>query len=488
MWSNLSLTAKGLILVSIPLLLEFAFVFLLTHYLQEAETEAQRAIEARHISDVVSQVTTDLYTLYKKVSLSADSIYEVRQQLDTSYTVGFDRVQQEYAQLDLLTRGRPDLNALVKQSSKSIQEARSILDEAIFKIRQGKIDEVIASHRPKTARLSQLLHGILASDLQIVAQHDRDYAASSNLRQAEIRSKVAQVSYCALVGSIIFNVLLAAFFFKTIVGRLLVMSENAAKLAADQPLHPPLGGHDEIGELDLAFHDMAKTIVESARMKQELVGMLTHDLRTPLTFIQGYLEMQKQGLLGESNERGQKLVRLADRNSFHMMGLINDLLDSQKIESDMLTIEQEEVCVAELFEAVRMTTEDWVAEHGIKFNIQDSDLFVTGDQEKLTRVLLNLVSNAVKYSKDGDTISLGANMTGNFVEMTVADQGPGIPKDMLKAVFERFQQVKGDSQATKGSGLGLAICKQLVNLHGGKIWVTSERNKGSVFHFTIPAA
>jgi len=216
--------------------------------------------------------------------------------------------------------------------------------------------------------------------------------------------------------------------------------------------------------------------------------MLTHDLRTPLTFIQGYLEMQKQGLLGESNERGQKLVRLADRNSFHMMGLINDLLDSQKIESDMLTIEQEEVCVAELFEAVRMTTEDWVAEHGIKFNIQDSDLFVTGDQEKLTRVLLNLVSNAVKYSKDGDTISLGAQMTGNFVEMTVADQGPGIPKDMLKAVFERFRQVQGDSQASKGSGLGLAICKQLVNLHGGKIWVTSERNKGSVFHFTIPAA
>jgi len=195
-----------------------------------------------------------------------------------------------------------------------------------------------------------------------------------------------------------------------------------------------------------------------------------------------------QGMLGELNERGKKLIKLANRNSFLMMGLINDLLDSQKIQSSMLTIECEDVCIAELFEEVRLIVADWVEEHGIEIKIQDSDLFVRGDQQKLCRVLLNLVSNAVKYSKEGDTISLGASQVLAQVEVTVADQGPGIPKDMLKAVFDRFQQVSTDAQAKKGSGLGLSICQDLVTLHGGRIWVTSERGRGSTFHFTLPAA
>lgn len=487
MWSNLSLTAKGLILFCVPLVFEFGFVFMLTNYLNEAEAEAQRAIEASRISNLVSQATTDIYTLYKKVSTSAATAYAVRERLDTSYQAVFDRVQLQYEKLDALTKDHPELNSNVRQSTKSIAEARAILDEAMTQIRSGHIEEVLATHRVKSERLGQLLHGVLANDLQIVARHEQEFALNSNLKQQQIRSRVAQLAYGALVFNIVLVLFMALFFFKTIVVRLKIMGENAARLASDKPLAPAQGGHDEIGELDLAFHQMADTIIESARLKQEFVSMLTHDLRTPLTFIQGYLEMQKQGLLGEANERGHKLARLADRNSFHMMGLINDLLDSQKIESNMLTIEQEEVCVAELFEQVRLILEDWVAEHGIKFQIEDSDLFVRGDQEKLVRVLLNLVSNAVKYSKEGDSIALGATESGKFVEITVADQGPGIPRDMLKSVFERFQQVGGDPQARKGSGLGLAICKQLVTIHGGKIWVSSERGQGSVFHFTVPS-
>jgi signal transduction histidine kinase len=488
MWPNLSLTAKGLILVCVPLLFEVGFFFVLTHFQQEAEMEAHRAVEARNISDRVSKVTADLYTLYNNVSYSSKSMRMVNGRVDLTYKRNFDRLVAQYAELDKLTENNPDLNKLVHQSSLRVAEAREILDQAVKYVQEGNLDYVIAHHEQQSDRLAELLTGVLSTSLQIVATHEHDFAEGSSKRQAEIRGKVMQLAIFALVGNIIFSVLLAWFLVKTVVTRVNVMRDNAVRLAANQPLRVRLSGHDEIAELDKAFHKMADSIIESSRMKQELVGMLTHDLRTPLTFIQGSLEMITQGQLGALNERGRKLVRLADRNSFFMMGLINDLLDSQKIQSNMMAIECEDVCIAELFEQVRLTVEDWVKEHGIAIKIEDSALFVRGDQEKLCRVLLNLVSNAVKYSKDGDTISLGAAQHESQVEVTVTDQGPGIPKDMLKAVFDRFQQVKGDTQAKQGSGLGLSICQDLVTLHGGKIWVTSERGQGSTFHFTLPVA
>jgi signal transduction histidine kinase len=482
---NLSLTAKGLILVAIPLLFQVCFVFLLTHFQQDAEMEAQRAIAARNISDHISVIMADAYNLY-------ESIYDFGHSrpghINLSFIKVMDRVTREYAELDQLTRDKPEINVLVKKSASSVAEAKEVLDQAVRAVETGNLERVYATKDENSEHLGKLLHGVLSTSLRIVAEHEQEFANSSNRRQAELRAKVMQLAFGVLAFNIIGSVLLALFFVKTVVTRLHIMSDNAVRLASNEPLHHHLSGGDEIAELDLAFHQMADTIVESSRMKQELVGMLTHDLRTPLTFIQGCLDMMTQGRLGELNDRGRKLIKLANRNSFFMMGLINDLLDSQKIQSHMMSIESEEVCIAELFEQVRLTVADWVEEHGIKIEIEDSDLFVKGDQEKLCRVLLNLVSNAVKYSKDGDTIALGARELKGQVEVTVADQGPGIPKEMLKAVFDRFQQVSTDGQARKGSGLGLSICQDLVSLHGGKIWVTSERGMGSTFHFTLPAA
>lgn len=112
---------------------------------------------------------------------------------------------------------------------------------------------------------------------------------------------------------------------------------------------------------------------------------------------------------------------------------------------------------------------------------------VQADVERIERVLFNLVSNAIRYSPSGGTIGLDAIKRFDAVEITVSDEGPGIPSNMLTTIFERFQQVKDtDRHNDKGSGLGLSICNSLVQLHGGKIWVTSEIGKGSTFHFTLP--
>jgi len=217
-----------------------------------------------------------------------------------------------------------------------------------------------------------------------------------------------------------------------------------------------------------------------------LVNMLTHDLRSPLTTIQGFFDLLSTGSFGELNQEGEKFVKLAERNSSVMMLLINDLLDIEKIKSGLMTLNTEDVEVSTLFEELKESNAAWIKQHGMELVIEDTDFVVHADAEKINRVLYNLVSNSVRYSRAGDKISLSAERRSNEVEIIVSDQGVGIPADKLESIFERFQQVSGDSKGASGSGLGLSICRSIVQLHNGKIWVTSEVDKGSTFHFTLP--
>lgn len=253
-------------------------------------------------------------------------------------------------------------------------------------------------------------------------------------------------------------------------------------------------GHWSEAERSLFFviHDMTDR-KELERARQELVAMLTHDLRSPLTTIRGMIEMAGDGMLGDLNERGVRLVKSAERNSLRMINLINDLLDIEKIKSGTMSLSQEPVVVQDLFDDVALSVSGWSAESSIAVKIEPSNLVVNGDREKLIRVIFNLVSNAIKFSPKGSEIVLFCTRQKNtdsgnsLVEITIADQGPGVAPNMVATIFERFQQAGDIDRDKGGSGLGLSICKEIVQLHGGKIWVSANQPKGSVFHFTVPA-
>ncbi|MGH9549931.1 MAG: sensor histidine kinase, partial [Terriglobales bacterium] len=390
----------------------------------------------------------------------------------------------DYAGLLALTEHKPELYSGVLASKKSLDEAGGMLLHFEDLIESGRTEELYANYDRDSDRLKTLFKNMVNEQIVIAAKSAREYADSSNKRQAFIRSQILNTALFASLGTMIFSIFLAIFFTRTVTSRLEAMTENTRRLAEGEPLRRRLYGDDEIAELDRVFHKMAGSLEEAARMKEELVAMLTHDLRSPLTAIKGSLEML-QVESDHQNERMQRLVNLAERNSVRMMSLIDDLLDIQKIKSGMMQIGMEQVCLAEIFEEVIGSVSDWIIEHDIHLNVQDTDLFVTGDHGKLTRVVFNLVSNAIKFSPSGGTIALSAKKSGDQIEVTVSDEGPGIPQDMLQAVFERFQQVdNNDTRAKGGSGLGLAVCQAIITLHGGAIWVTSEIGKGSVFHFT----
>jgi len=158
-----------------------------------------------------------------------------------------------------------------------------------------------------------------------------------------------------------------------------------------------------------------------------------------------------------------------------------------------MSLSQEPVVVQDLFDDVALSVSGWSAESSIAVKIEPSNLVVNGDREKLIRVIFNLVSNAIKFSPKGSEIVLFCTRQKNtdsgnsLVEITIADQGPGVAPNMVATIFERFQQAGDIDRDKGGSGLGLSICKEIVQLHGGKIWVSANQPKGSVFHFTVPA-
>lgn len=242
-------------------------------------------------------------------------------------------------------------------------------------------------------------------------------------------------------------------------------------------------------------HDITER-KEAERLKQELFAMVSHDLRSPLTSVSMTLEMLDDGILGTLNERGSKLAGSAYASVKSLMILINDLLESEKMAHLGMVLDYEETDMATIVQqAIDYVTPEANSKN-IELVIEGTCKIGQVDSEKIRRVLVNLLGNAIKFSTKGSTVTTLLNDLPNAInradaiEIKVIDEGPGIPADKQALVFEKFKQAgHKDEGEKKGSGLGLSICKAIVEAHGGSIGVTSEPNgPGSVFWFRIPLA
>ncbi|MDQ5936056.1 MAG: domain S-box protein [Cyanobacteriota bacterium erpe_2018_sw_21hr_WHONDRS-SW48-000092_B_bin.40] len=229
---------------------------------------------------------------------------------------------------------------------------------------------------------------------------------------------------------------------------------------------------------------------EVERMKKEFVSTVSHELRTPLTSIRGSLTLLAVGAMGALPEQAKKVVNIAERNTIRLIGLINDILDVEKLEAGKLDMELVDVAVASIFERSEQAVNTFAANNGVLLDMKPSGEMVHADGDRLVQVLVNLISNAVKFSPKGAAVTVSsAEIPGGFIEVHVTDRGRGIPESFKNRLFQRFQQVEAsDAKKKGGTGLGLAICKGIVEQHGGTIGVESEEGKGSTFWFRIPKA
>jgi signal transduction histidine kinase/putative methionine-R-sulfoxide reductase with GAF domain len=246
-------------------------------------------------------------------------------------------------------------------------------------------------------------------------------------------------------------------------------------------------------EVQTRTHELAKTVEDleiASQHKNQFVANMSHELRTPLAAILGYAELIQEGFYEPQGPKSLDALTRIRANGKHLLGLINTVLDIAKIESGQFTLNMTEYAIESVVETVRAATESLAQNKKLTLatSVDKSLPIGLGDEQRLTQVLLNLVGNAIKFTDTGEVRVTVKSVNGHFA-ITVADTGPGIPEQEQTRIFDQFHQV--DSSLTKakgGTGLGLAIAKQIVEMHGGRIWVESTVGKGSTFQGRFPRA
>jgi PAS domain S-box-containing protein len=243
------------------------------------------------------------------------------------------------------------------------------------------------------------------------------------------------------------------------------------------------------------------------RMKGEFISIVSHELRTPLTSMQAGLSLLHDKIIDPNSPEGEATIEIATEGVDRLVRLVNDILDLERLESGKISLEKSICNTADLINSAIAQMQDMAILSGIILNATPAAYQIYADPDRLLQLLINLLSNAIKFSPSASNVWLtveeegrGAGEQGSrgaegelstqqspYLLFTVKDQGRGIPNDSLESVFERFHQVDAsDSRSKGGTGLGLAICRNIVEQHGGTIWVESVLGVGSTFYFTLP--
>jgi signal transduction histidine kinase len=226
----------------------------------------------------------------------------------------------------------------------------------------------------------------------------------------------------------------------------------------------------------------------ASRHKSEFLANMSHELRTPLNAIIGFSEVLSDRMFGELNEKQGEYLQDIYASGQHLLSLINDILDLSKIEAGRMELDLTEFDLPSAIENALTLVRERAGRRGITLRSTiDKNLgTIRADERKVKQVLLNLLSNALKFTPEGGRIDVRAAMHDGMVEISVTDTGVGIAPEDQRVIFEEFRQVGTADKKVEGTGLGLALSRKFIELHGGRIWVQSRVGEGSTFTFTLP--
>jgi len=238
------------------------------------------------------------------------------------------------------------------------------------------------------------------------------------------------------------------------------------------------------------IEDKSRELEIASRHKSEFLANMSHELRTPLNAIIGFSEVLAERMFGEINEKQAEYLADILESGRHLLSLINDILDLAKIEAGRMELDLGDFSLPSAIENTLTLVRERAHRRGITLEraLDERIGTIRADERKVKQVLLNLLSNALKFTPEGGRISVHANVRGGMSQISVTDTGVGIAPEDQAAVFEEFRQVGTTAKKVEGTGLGLAISRKFIELHGGTIWVTSKVGVGSTFAFTLPTA
>jgi PAS domain S-box-containing protein len=236
----------------------------------------------------------------------------------------------------------------------------------------------------------------------------------------------------------------------------------------------------------------AKIEAETAsRTKSEFLANMSHELRTPLNSIIGFSDVMLEGIAGKVDAKQERYLNHISNSGRHLLNIINDILDISKVEAGKMELEPDIIDVEAVIKEIVTITETLASRKKIRVitELCENMPNVLADRSKLRQIMYNLMGNAIKFTGEGGKISIITDFRENKLYVSVTDTGIGISREDQKKLFKPFSQIDASiSRTYEGTGLGLALVKELVELHGGKIWVQSEPGRGSKFTFELPVA
>jgi signal transduction histidine kinase len=308
---------------------------------------------------------------------------------------------------------------------------------------------------------------------------------------ATFRELAASTSRLLIVGgslAIIISLILILFLSRRVTSPIDILSRAAKQLGrGDLSQRVQIQGEGEVATLAKAFNTMAAELENDEQLRQNLIADVAHELRTPLSNIQGYLEAIRDGVM----EPDAATIRSLNEEVALLSRLVNELQELSLAEAGELKLVYQ---AEDIIELVKQAVNLWqpqlkAREISLSLYLPENLPLVSIDWQRVNQVMHNLLENAVTHTGRGGSITVDAASQGNWVKVSVSDTGEGIPAADLPNIFERFYRVdRSRARATGGSGLGLTIARRLVEAQGGKITVQSELGKGSRFSFTLPIA
>jgi signal transduction histidine kinase len=371
---------------------------------------------------------------------------------------------------------------LTRVAGASVGEARQVVT---------RLQQDLARLRFETEQLGAAAQEAMAKELATseAAVHDAE-----------------QISWLAALGALLLSILLSVLLVRSIIGPIERLAEGAHEVSAGRFGHRlDAEGNDEFAQVARDFNSMIERLDELDRMKRDFVAKVSHDLKTPLSSMQETISVLLDGVAGPVSPKQRQLLELNLESGRRLSAMLSKLLDLSRIEAGL----EPDMEMLDLLALVRRSIEraDATPSHqGLTISFADPKhrMLVRGDATGLSQVLDNLLENAIKFSPPGGTVTVGVadqpamiaripatirRPQGAAVVLTISDEGPGIPDDEKERIFDRFYQAgAGRAAPGRGVGLGLTICREIVNSHGGAIWVTDHEPRGSTFHVLLPGA
>jgi signal transduction histidine kinase len=455
----------------------------LTEQLRARDTEATATLgRIRTALEGIDYAHSNHVVLW---NISRDTAQYWRTQTDTAAA----RLLSELGRLQRRPRSSAEYRSATERAVRQFDRLRAAIREE-----QGRLERGVAD--PTTEfRQSVVLPAFDAMERSLgpVARAIDREGEEKVQRAQDVANRATTTTLVALALALLATLAIGAWLTRGILRPVSQLRQGMGKVAEgdfEPDVRVPVARPDEIGDLARSFSSMAERLAELDRLKAEFVGVASHEIKTPLSVIRGYVSLLADGIYGPVNDAQRKTLGSVSDQTDRLNRLVHRLLDISRFEAGGGRLELRRINVRDFLEELASGFQVLAYQNGIDFRVvvaDDLPVNIVGDADRLNEVLGNLLSNAFKFTRSGGTIGLEATRDGGGVRVRVADTGVGIPADKLPRIFEKFYQVDNDAQPRSvGSGLGLAIAREIVEAHGGTISAASEPGRGTTFTVALP--